>query len=152
MRTRGYRTAAAILFTIGIWSCRDSTAPDSNCPDDLSSVDVAVTLGATVSFDWQPRCGVELVLVEDDDGGDVWAVASPAMENETQSPGEANKIVPPLTYGLAPAGMIEDAALPLGSGSSYKLVLWRRLPSGSNAVCMERIGNECLIAVKSFTR
>jgi hypothetical protein len=75
-------------------------------------------------------------------------------ESNWGTPDEANIIVPPVTYGEAPAGTVEDfPAEPLVSGVTYELVLWRILPEGNAGTgCMMVIDSACLTAVEEFVR
>jgi hypothetical protein len=74
-------------------------------------------------------------------------------EETWDTPSEANRIVPPVTYGQAPSGTEEDfPAEALVPGTAYELVLWRILPGGDMSGCIASFENACLVAVHAFTR
>ena len=58
-------------------ACGDDGAdPDPiACTADTGSVEVTVTTGASVRFDWEPACAVALLLVEQQ-GGDMWLIGT----------------------------------------------------------------------------
>lgn len=144
------RIFATLLVAVTAAGCAgDGTAP-KGCPSETSSVQATVTTGASVVFDWDPKCGVALLLVEED-ASDQWVIGAPDFDNnETES---ANVILPPVTYGQVPAGA-EEASPPaaLIAGRSYELVLWKNLPAGSTVQCQQRFENACLLAVHVFQR
>jgi hypothetical protein len=88
--------------------------PSSDCEGTVS---IDVSAGGDVTIDWAPDCGICLLLVEPvASGSDMWSIY---VE-------EANDIVPSITYGVAPAGAIEDMpAIPLVAGQRYEVILWR---------------------------
>lgn len=88
--------------------------PSSDCEGTVS---INVTTGGDVTFDWDPACGICLLLVEPvESGSDMWSIY---VDN-------ANDIVPSITYGVAPAGAVEDMpAIPLVAGQRYEVILWR---------------------------
>jgi len=116
-------------------------------------VSATVSVGSNVTFNWEPACAVALVLVEDNDGFDQWAVAMPSNLYYTQSTG--NKIRPPLTYGIGPTGidgLRVDDAMQLRAGARYNFYIWRILPHNSTATCIDNTGDYCLLTIQSFTR
>jgi hypothetical protein len=130
-------------------SCTESTGP-KNCTGDTGVITATVTTGATVTFDWEPRCAVALLLVEEE-ASDQWAITAPDF-NETAT-SAANVILPPVTYGQVPAGAEEfQAPQTLVAGTTYELVLWRIVEEGTSPACQERFENACLVAVKTFQR
>jgi hypothetical protein len=91
-----------------------------------------------------------MILVEED-ASDMWGSATD--QDQWDSPAAANLIAPPVTYGTALTGTIAfQDPLPLEAGHTYELVLWRILPSSSNAQCQQRFENACLLAVHEFAR
>ena len=153
MSIRNIGLAAAAL-TIGA-ACSDSTAPaDNGCKDGTTSVEATVTTGSSIAFSWAPACEVALVLVEDENGGDQW-LASTALFEGSPKPSEANRIKPPVAYGVAPAGIAgleTTAPEQLVAGRSYILVLWRLMPANGATSCPLHLGDYCMIGSKSFTR
>jgi hypothetical protein len=140
------------LTTVTALGCSgDGTAPqDTNCSATTASVTATVTLGASVVFDWTPRCAVALLLVEQD-ASDQWGVAAPGISSSSDE--SANIILPPVTYGQVPQGAEEiSSPTALVSGTQYDLVLWKTVPAGSSVQCQQRNGNACLLSVKVFTR
>ena len=65
------------FLVFGVMACGDDGAgPDPiACTDDTGSVEVTVTTGASVRFDWEPACAVALLLVEQQ-GGDMWLIGT----------------------------------------------------------------------------
>ena len=153
MQRRRWHFAIVMVVALAAWSCKgDSTAPDvPGCGAQTTSVQATANVGSTVTFDWSPRCPVGLVLVEDEDGSDMWYVGTPEFQNGTAK--NANRIAPSLTYGQSIAGMTgSDSTLPLIAGKTYILALWRTQPFGSTAHCQQEVDNACLLAVLPFTR
>ncbi len=140
--------AAAGTTTI-VAGCSDSVAPQG-CPSATTSVGATVSGGSSPSFDWQPRCAVALLLVEDQNGGDQWVVGTPAAT--WSDPTAANRIVPPVRYGVRPSGTEEsEAPATLAAGQPYNLVLWRVIPTGASAAgCRQSYQGMCLLAVQPF--
>ena len=102
-----------------------------DCDAEVTEVDVTVArTSGNVVFDWTPRCRVALLLVEAE-GGDLWAIGEE----------DANLIEPPVTYGLAPAGLTIYGPEELVPGTEYELVLWTTSPEADR-----------LVAVHPFTR
>lgn len=144
----------AALIPVGLLlfasACKDSTGPKDDC-STASSVTATVGSGRTPTFNWSPACAVAIVLVEDDDGGDQWAINMPL--DDATDPQAVNKIRPPVTYGVVPtgiAGLESETAEPLVTGRQYKLVLWQMLPSNSTLTCQMKIESFCLLVVKEF--
>jgi hypothetical protein len=130
-------------------ACSEGTGPGKSCGADVGSVTATVSVTGTVVFDWNPRCKVALLLVEQD-ASDRWAISVPGFDPSTEAD---NIISPPITYGQAPAGTEEDPpAQPLVAGQTYELVLWKILPAGGSTQCQQTFQNACLLAVKEFTR
>ena len=130
-------------------ACSEGTGP-GDCSANTGSVNVTVTTGATVTFDWQPRCAVALLLVEQE-ASDQWAISAPNFDETATT--AANVILPPITYAQVPAGAEEvQAPETLMAGTTYEVVLWKIVDAGANPPCQERFENACLIAVKAFQR
>jgi len=139
---------SAVALGIANLSCTDQ-GPKGACPT-TSSVEATVTVGSSVVFNWEPKCAVALLLVEQN-GGDEWGIADPNLSNSSTE--AANKILPPVTYGQVPSGVDEDPpAAALVPGQSYTLVLWKVVPAGSTVQCQQNSENACLLAVKPFQR
>jgi hypothetical protein len=140
--------AVAIFSLAGMAACSDSTSPQDECAPDTKVVTATVTTGASVEFDWSPRCGMALVLVEEN-SSDRWVISTD--EATWGAPSTANTIMPKLTYGEVLAGTDSDPALPLVAGRTYDLILWRSVSSITG--CAQRIDDHmCLVAVKRFVR
>ena len=148
--TLGITLATAMVVA----ACSDDpTSPNDDsaslsCDADTGTVDV--TVGASGVFDWSPACAVALLLVEDE-ASDMWGVST---DDATWNiPDQANLITPPLSYGAPQTGASQfQEPLPLLSGVTYELILWRVLPDGSAAQCQQRFENLCLLAVHPFVR
>jgi hypothetical protein len=146
MRISPFLLPGALLV---VAACTESTGP-SECAATTGTVSVTVTKTASsVVFDWTPRCAVALVLVEQD-GSDQWALESPDL-NDTPTTA-SNIITPSVTYGETRAGAVSSTAEPLVTGQLYDVVLWRMIAPGTNAPCLDRFENACLLAVHEFTR
>ena len=143
------------FFVVGVMACGDDGAgPDPiACTDDTGSVDVTVTTGASVRFDWEPACAVTLLLVERQ-GGDMWLIGTDLPGTlGLGDPDLVNLITPPVTYGAAPSVVDEQhAPEALVAGVAYDLILWRALRENSTAVCQSQFENGCLLAVHEFVR
>jgi hypothetical protein len=148
MSHRRFSFALALGAIVSL-ACSDGAGP-GDCKANTGTVDVTVTTGATVTVDWQPRCAVALLLVEQE-SSDQWAIAGPGFDETSTT--AANVIVPTVTYGQVPAGA-EELQPPetLIAGTTYEVVLWRLVEPGANPPCQERFENACLIAVKQFQR
>lgn len=151
MRTRSHITFACA--SVCLLACGNATGPEEQampCTDDTGSVEVTVGPGLTPSFSWSPACAVAMVLVEED-GSDMWS----AITDETlwDNPATANLVASPVTYGTAITGTTtSQEPLPLQTGHTYELVLWRILPASSKASCHQRSETACLLAVHQFVR
>ncbi len=152
MRSNPTRLAFFFL-TIGLLGCGDDPASPENespCTDETGTVVVSVTSAQTPTFTWDPACSVALLLVEEE-ASDMWGVGTD--ESVWNDPSLANLIAPPVTYGSVPSGSIAfQDPLPLVTGVTYELILWRILPATSTATCMQRFDNLCLMAVHPFVR
>jgi hypothetical protein len=153
MRIHPTRLATCSL-TIGLLACGDDPASPEDqsrpCTDDTGTVAVTVTSAQAPTFEWDPACSVAMLLVEED-ASDTWGVGTD--ENLWDDPSQANLIGPPVTYGVVPAGSSAfQEPLPLVSGVTYELILWRVLPPTSTATCMQRFDNLCLMAVHAFVQ
>lgn len=148
---RTHRTLfAACSLTIGLVACGyDPTAPEAAaCTDDTGTVVATITSGLTPTLEWDPACSIALLLVEEE-ASDMWGVSTD--EGVWDDAAQANRITPPVTYGVAPAGITAfQDPLPLQAGVTYELVLWRVLPPSSTAPCVQRFENLCLLAVQTF--
>lgn len=102
----------------------------------------------------------------EEEASDRWLINTP--ESSWYTPSAANAILPPVTYGEAPAGLEEGfPADPLVAGQTYELVLWRAPPeAGDGAGCIMTFEHSepvspgepaqepqifCLLAVHEFT-
>lgn len=145
---------ATFSLTIGLFGCGDDPASPEDqtrpCTDDTGTVAVTVTSGQAPTFAWDPSCSLAMLLVEED-ASDMWGVATD--EGGWGDPARANLIVPPVTYGVVPAGSsaFQDP-LPLAAGTTYDLILWRVLPATSTAACVQRLENLCLMAAHAFVQ
>lgn len=146
-----------LLLLLPACSDDDPTVPEG-CDPATSAVDVHIDPAEPVVFDWSPRCGVVMLLVEEEaSGSDVWGAIVPEDESAVWSdPAKANLIEPPVTFGEVPdvAEMIGPPGQPgaLMSGVAYDVALWRIMPDIDAADCIAKSENACLVAVRSFTR
>jgi hypothetical protein len=157
MNFRSRIVSVLIMTALASWSCSgDSTGPDADgCTPATTAVQATVSTGNAVTFDWSPACDVALLIVEDENGGDMWLVRSPDLSNG--SPNLANRVFPRVTYGQTPTGMTApSAASPLVAGQTYKLVLWRIVPIAPGQTlpsnCPTLFGDKCLVATQTFVR
>jgi hypothetical protein len=140
----------AVALVVVAGACADDpTGVAAECTDDTGTVAVSVGPGLTPVFSWDPSCAVALLLVEQE-ASDQWGISTD--EATWDDPSQANRISPPITYGVTPASASElSAPEDLTAGVTYELVLWRVLPDGSTAQCMQTLENLCLMAVHEFT-
>lgn len=154
MRPHSLIPALLVVVITGA-GCSDNTGPgQEDCPANLSSVTMTATVRAgSVAFDWTPSCPVAAVLVEEArQGSDVWWISAAQSAQDWGPPASANIITPPVTYGQNPGGLYFYGPQPLTGGESYSVAIFRVLPSGSTASCIQREGAACVVAVESFTR
>jgi len=120
------------------------------CADDTGIVSVTVSDAAQPVMAWDPSCAVAMVLIEEE-ASDQWLVSTD--EALWTDPSAANLIAPPVTYGVVPAGA-EQTGPPatLVPGVTYEVILYRILPAGSTATCVQRFEQMCLMAVHAFVR
>ena len=151
MKTQSHVTLACASACL--LACGDATGPEEQvipCTDETGSVAVTVGPGFTPTLSWSPTCTVAMILVEED-ASDMWGAAT--EEDLWDSPAAANVIAPPVTYGAPISGTTTfQEPLQLEAGHTYDLVLWRILPASSNASCLQRFENACLLAVQEFVR
>ena len=144
---------AMIALLLAFPACGDDPVDvgmERACTEEPSSVETTITTNGTVTFDWSPACAVALLLVEED-ASDQWSVNTP--ETDWNDPDLANRILPPVTYGVTPPGVFEvDGPEPLVSGTRYDLVLWRIRADSTGTDCVSNFENACLLAVDAFTR
>lgn len=113
-----------ILIGIAVTACgSDAVGPEGALPACTGAVSVSVSGGAAPTISWTPACRLFFVLVEPlESGADQWGIISDST----------NAIAPPVTYGVTPAGAVQQAApVPLLVGQSYKVVLFRWTGPGS---------------------
>ena len=131
--------AAAITVTTVVSAC-GSTEPEF-CQPETQVLEVTTEIGENVVFDWTPECGVRNLFLEQDfpPNNDVWQIE-----------GEANVIMPPVTYGTVPPGaqLSGGEATPLIVGQSYLVGLFRALPTGET--CNDA-GSTAFCRVSNFT-
>jgi hypothetical protein len=141
----------AVTGLASLLSCSDGTDPKgANCPAETGSVQVTVTSGANPVFDWQPRCAVALLLIEEE-ASDQWVISGEDLSSTTTE--SANRILPPITYGQVPSGIFEESPPEtLVAGRTYEVILWKIVPAGSTVQCQQRFENACLLAVHPFQR
>ena len=106
-------TALLCLVALVATACSDqSSAP-------CSGVAVSVSEGIQPSFNWEPACPVQSLVVRlPGPGPIIWA---------TLSAGQTNDIAPSVTYGVFPPGaaLTANILLPLVAGTTYEVVLYR---------------------------
>lgn len=113
---RGFLALVAFLVV----GCGDIIGSSSSC--EGKSVVVTVSPGTTPQFGWTPGCAMSTLTVNahSGDGGQGPVMWSTALDSELR---------PPVTYGVHPSGVEEyeqAVAVPLESGSTYRLVLIAR--------------------------
>jgi hypothetical protein len=141
----------ALLGVLPIIACSDDTiSPNEICKPETSSVTPMIEVSESeVVFDWEPACAVGLLIVEAE-GGDVWLIST--SEN-TDSPQQANMILPPVTYGQAPNdATVIHSPQTLVPGQTYIWGLWRIMPPETLVNCSRTFDNACLLTVHEFTR
>jgi hypothetical protein len=137
------------LLTLGACGDDDATGPEV-CTDDTGTVDVQITGGSSPTVSWSPACAVALFLVEGDEEGDTWLLSTDEATWDT--PSQANRIGPPITYGTVPAGIDElYGPLDLVPGRRYEVILWRIPPTGNFDGCLAVFGGACMIGLEAFT-
>ena len=141
----------SVGLILSVLGCGDPAGPDQEaCTDQTGTVSVTVTAGLTPSFNWSPACKVAVLLIEED-ASDMWGISSD--EATWANPAAANVIGPPIAYGSSHSGTTaSQAPLPLVSGHTYEVVLWRAVSPSSSPPCMRRFENMCLLAVHPFVR
>ena len=151
MRSIPLTAGLLAILVVGPSCSDDATEPETvGCTAETASVTATVSSGATPTFNWEPRCAVAIVLVEED-ASDQWGLSTD--EESWTNPTTGNRITPPITYGTIPQGTVQtQAPQPLVTGRTYELILWRVLPPGSSASCLQKIENLCLLTVHEFTR
>jgi len=110
-----FRFYAPLTFAlIGSIACSsDVTSPGSGAPC-TGDVAITVSAGTTPRFTWTPACRVLGLLVEQG-SSDRWFV-------EATGAGIGSGV----TYGVEPPGGSEDGpAIPLVSGTTYDVILFR---------------------------
>ncbi len=115
----------ALLALVASVGCSDSTGPGSG---GLCTSDVAVTVsaGTTPRFTWTPACRVLGLLVEED-ASDMWFLD-----------GTGAGIASGVTYGSVPSGASQESpALPLLTGTTYEVILFRGTPDNATIAAME---------------
>ena len=66
---------------------------------------------------------------------------------------QANQILPPVTYGVAPTGSeIASGPLDMPAGESYALILFRFLPEEIAAGCEAALRTLCRLGVHTFVK
>ena len=119
------------------------------CTDDTGSVEVTVTTGASVQFDWEPACAVAALIVEQE-ASDRWLIGTASGLGTLILELSENLITPPVTYGVTPSGVDEiQPPETLVAGVTYELILWRVFPENSTADCQV---DACSVAVHEFVR
>ena len=149
------RRVFLVFLVYGVAACGDDgEGPDLiACTDDTGAVEVSVTTGASVRFDWEPACAMAFLIVEQQGGADVWVIGKdPPGTLGPGEPDQVNLITPPVTYGAAPS-MADEIYPPetLVAGVTYVLGLGRS-PPGSIAECPGVVFGICLMAGQEFVR
>lgn len=146
--------ALAVCPLVALGACLGLTDLDALCPPETQALNVTSTVGQAVVFDWEPACGVALLSIDPTDPGtsDVWQVRSESLEDPLATEQQVNRIAPPVTYGVAPAGSLTDTGPDgLVSGQSYRIGLYRLLPD--NVICATNVfDGACFVASHTFTR
>ena len=124
MQTSRQPVAGFIARLVGIAlifapACSESAGPNYPTGCMTSTVTVTVSPGLTPEFSWTPDCGVWAlqVIAVTPANQTMWATTRPLSKNE---------LTPPVTYGIHPAGALEEgglAAVPLQAGVTYEVIL-----------------------------
>ena len=139
------RVFLAFLF-FGLVACGDDgQGPEPiACTDDTGSVEVTVTTGASVRFDWEPACAVALLIVEQEASDRWWSIGTAIIDEPLLAELRENLITPPVTYGVTPSGVDElQPPETLVAGVTYELTLWR---------VFDLAGGGAVFAVHEFVR
>jgi hypothetical protein len=117
-------------------ACSSGTGPDPNgaCTGPIR---VTATNTTTPMVTWSPQCQVNTISFAEPDFGlrALWVVLDPMR---------GNSIMPPVQYGLVPAGGREQApAQPMVPGQTYLVQLW---VSDSSDVFATFVGIDTLVA------
>ena len=143
---------ACPFVAAGLAACGgdDPVGVATPCTDNTGAVAVTVTSGATGPvFNWDPDCGVAFLIVEEG-AGDVWFIGTD--DATWGDPGLGNLFTPPVTYGVAPTGTLDQYGPdPLSIGGTYDVTLWR-VPPGSTADCLAVAFGLCMLANQEFVR
>ena len=148
------RMAATMAVAIVVSACGDDdpTEPEiAQCQPETQVLEVTTQIGQNVVFDWTPACGVRTLFLEPagPEGGDVWQIEDGGPLGA--APDQANVIMPPITYGITPPGVLTSAGPdPLIVGVSYLVGLFRVLPTG--VTCIDGVPAFCRVANFTFTR
>ena len=146
------RTACWLMAATVLVGCdENATQPTTAaCTDDTGILSVSVSSADPPVIDWEPDCGVAMVLIEEG-ASDQWGISTD--DALWEDPIQSNLIEPPLTYGTVPPGA-EQFGPPemLRAGVTYEVIIWRVLPEGSSADCVQRFESSCLAAVHEFQR
>lgn len=146
--------ALALASSMALAGCGEGTGPDTvPCPANPTTVELKVTTGDQLTFDWTPNCAMAGLIVESASGGDQWIVVTFDPDGPVPTPETGNRILPRVTYGQVPQHAVySEPPLPLVQGTTYQAALWRIVPSGGAATCVSRLGDVCVIATKTFIR
>ena len=127
------RMAATIAVTAAVSACGDdSTGTEiAQCQPETQVLVVTTQIGENVVFDWTPACGVRTLFLEQDfpPENDVWQIESPDAPLGAPLSDQSNVIMPPITYGTVPPGVLlsdAQAATPLSPTSSASSACYRR--------------------------
>jgi hypothetical protein len=136
------------FLVFGVTACGDDGTDVIPCTDDTGSVEVTVTTGTSVQFDWEPACAMTFLLVEQG-AGDVWFIGTDPPGTD---PDAVNLITPPVTYGVTPSAVDElFGPETLLAGVTYDVIL-ARVPPGSTAECINEVFSLCFMAIHEFVR
>ena len=143
---------ACLVGFVALVSCRaDSVTASTDCTVTTTAVTLTVTRGTSPTISWTPACPVWLFLIENKESGhDDWFVVDTSTDTTTA----ANTILPPLSYGVQPAGTNQNPAgpQPLFLDSNYTVAVWRVMSNTQAAnACQGQLGKLCLMGVKFIT-
>ena len=144
------RRATLALAAVSCACASDNPAAlDATCTDETGIVRVTVAARLAPVIDWAPACPVAFLSI-DDGLDDKWAIATDTATWADAA--QANLIMPPVTYGVAPTSASQ--LVPPGALVSldvYQVNVARVLPAGSTAECFASVPRLCVMEIHLFT-
>jgi len=118
--------------------CRGSVEPPAlgSCP---GPVELQVSGGSTPIFTWQPACPMSALVITTNPSDP--GAGSAALVWEVSQTDDANRITPPVRFGIAPPSerSLPNPAAPLQTGATYRFSLYYRGTLGGDLIAVETI-------------